>query len=470
MNVPEEEGKNTEERRAARPKPGAEIEVVIESMAFGGSGVGRLGGLVCLVRGALPGERVRAMVTKRKKQHVEARVREILEPSPRRVAPPCAHFSICGGCAWQFMDYALQLECKERQVRDHLTHLAGIADPPVRPIIGAADPWRYRNKMEYAFSEFGDGRLKLGLHAAGRYDLVIDVDDCHLQPESCNALRNAARDEGRTRGWIPYHLRRHTGDMRHLVVRDASGGDSLMAVFATYNCAFDDAKEVAGKLAAQIPQLHSVLRHVNTSSGGGPAIAGACELLFGDERLRETVCGLTFEVSANAFMQTNTAQSERLYGALLDLCEFDGGETVFDLYTGAGTIALLASRRAAAVVGIESVPEAVADAKRNAEINGIINTEFVCAPVEDALGALCARRKPGIIIADPPRTGLHKNALRYIAEAAPPKFGYVSCNPATLARDAQLIMESGYTLIAAQPVDMFPHTHHIECVALFRKD
>lgn len=451
-----------------RPRPGEILELRIDNLAYGGQGVARLDGLVVLVRRGLPGDTVRARVSRRKKNLIEARVEEVAEPSPHRIAPRCAHFEHCGGCAWQHLDYGQQLTWKERHVRDHFERLAGMPGAPVLPIAGMDDPWRYRNKMEYAFGEFGDGRLKLGLHAMGRFDVIIDIDDCHLQPEVCNAVRNRVRAMARAGGWAAYHMRRHTGVMRHLVLRSAQGGDALMAVFSTSGEPFTDARETAETLAAEFPQIQSVMHFVNPSKGGA-AVQGEGRALVGPDRIVEAILGLELEVSAESFMQTNTAQCERLYEALLDACEFDGTETVLDLYTGAGPIALLAARRAARVVGIESVPAAVDNARRNAERNGVTNAEFICAEVETVLAEIAEKHHADIMLVDPPRAGLHKKALAALIAAAPRRIGYVSCNPSTLARDAAELAAAGYTLNSVRPVDMFPHTYHIECVAVFNK-
>ena len=469
MSTPEADGKNMDATpRSRRPKPGEELELHIDSLAFGGPGVARHNGVVVLVRGGLPGDTVRARVRRRKKQHVEAYVVELLEPGPNRIEPRCEHFGQCGGCSWQHLEYEAQLDAKTQHVRDHFERIGGFADPPLSPIIGMDDPWRYRNKMEYAFGEFGDGRLKLGLHAAGRYDLIIDVDDCHLQPQVCNELRNAVRHIGREVGWDAYRPRRHQGDMRHFVIRTAQRGERLMGIFCTLEDNLPDAVSMAQALGDRFPQLHSVLWYVNNARGG-QAVAGQGAVLYGADHLQDTVLGLTFEVSANSFMQTNTFQRERLYSVLLDALEFDGSETAFDLYTGTGAIALLLSGRAQRVVGIESVPEAVADAQHNAEANGISNTEFICGEVEKIFQDMVREQSTDVLVIDPPRAGMHKKALAAAIAAAPRRIGYVSCNPSTLARDAAALTEAGYTLHSVQPVDMFPHTYHIECVAVFSR-
>lgn len=459
---------NQEEQpnRPSRPKVGAKLELRIESVAFGGEGLARHDGLVVMVRGGLPGDVVNTYVSRRHKNHVEAKIESIVEPSPHRIEPRCAHFAYCGGCAWQHFVYAEQLRWKERHVREHFERIAGIADPPILPIAGMDDTWRYRNKMEYAFSQFGDGRLKLGLHSKGRFDVIIDIDDCHLQPATCNDLRNCVREIGRERNFSTYNVRRHEGMFRHFVIRTARRGESLMGIFSTLDSEFQDGEEIAKLISNRFPAVDSLMWHVNTTRGGA-AVAGKGKLLAGADRLHENVLGLTLEVSSISFMQTNTLQCERLYTELLDACELDGSETVLDLYTGAGPIALLLASRAKRVIGLESVGEAVADARRNAELNGIENVEFIEGEVEKELAALCETVSPDTIVLDPPRAGAHKNAIASVIAAAPRQIAYVSCNPSTLARDATELVGAGYKLASVQPVDMFPHTYHIECVARF---
>ena len=467
MNMPDELVKN-EIPAPRKPRKGETLELHIDNIAFGVHGVARHNGLVILVRRGMPGDTVQALITRKKKNLLEARVLDVVTPSPHRVAPRCAHFEHCGGCAWQHMDYAEQLLWKERHVRDHLERLGGIPDPPVLPIIGMDDPWRYRNKMEYAFSQFADGRLKLGLHAMGRFDLIIDVDDCHLQPENCNALRNRVREFGRAHAFVPYHMRTHEGAMRHLVMRSARNGRSIMAAFSTGDENFPDRDQAVAAMLDGFPEVHSIMWYVNTSKGGA-AIMGQGRVLHGADHLVETILGIEMEVSAESFMQTNSTQCERLYAELLDVCDFTGRETVLDLYTGAGPIALLAARRAGRVIGIESVPGAVDNARRNAERNGIENCEFVCAEVETVLQDVITESQASTVLVDPPRVGLHKKALAALLNAAPRQIGYVSCNPSTLARDAAELCAAGYTLHSVRPVDMFPHTYHIECVAKFSR-
>jgi 23S rRNA (uracil1939-C5)-methyltransferase len=456
-----------ETKSAARPKVGARFKARVDGLAFGGAGVARLeGGLVVFVRGAVPGDEVEAIVTKRRRGYLEARASEIVSPSPDRIRPRCEQFEFCGGCKWQNYVYEKQLDWKERQVRDHLERIGGICNPPVERILGMDDPWKYRNKMEYTFSEFKDSRLKLGLHAEGSFDRIIELDRCWLQNEKCNEVRNHVRDFFRARGTHAHNMRSHEGLLRHLVLRSA--GADIMACIVTHTAPeFELLKrDFAESVASCLPDVKSLLWHVNPGMSG-VAIAGECELLAGSPTITDSVLGLKMTISADSFAQTNPSQCARLYGLLLESAELNGEETVYDLYTGAAPIAMLLSRRARRVIAIESNPSAVADGRANLAANGIGNVELVEGEVEKTLAAKCESAPPDVVSVDPPRIGLHKHALRALIAARPRQVLYVSCNPSTLARDAADLVAAGYTLSRVQPVDMFPHTSHVECVARF---
>ncbi len=460
-----------EEKKVRRPKRGERLRLEVHGLAFGGMGVARTdGGLVVFVRGAVPGDVVDAVVTKRKRDYLEARVEEHVTLSEDRVQPECEHFGsifggLCGGCKWQNYPYAKQLEWKEQQVRDHLVRIAGIADPPLEPIIGMETPWEYRNKMEYTFSSFSDGRLKLGLHQAGSFDRIIDVEGCRLQDKRSNELRNAAREFCRARGFSAHVIRRHEGLMRNFVIRGA--GDDLMACIVTYTDEFGAcADEFADEMTAAFPELKSLFWYINGGMAG-VALGGEKRLLAGDDHITEELLGLKLKVSPESFMQTNPVQCAKLYTQLLEYAELDGAGRVMDLYTGMAPIAMLLSRRAGSVVGIESNESAVADGRVNLGINNIDNVELVCGEVEKVLEELCRSTAPDVVSVDPPRAGLHKNALRALIDARPKQVLYISCNPSTLARDAGELIAAGYEMTRARPVDMFPHTAHIECVSRF---
>lgn len=467
VNMQEDNSVDKKGQTARRPKAGDRLRLRVDGLAFGGAGVARAeGGIVVFVPGAVPGDEVDAAVTRRRRGWLEARVVAIVSPSPDRVPPRCAHFGLCGGCKWQNYVYEKQLAWKERQVRDHLERIAGMPDPPVEPIIGMDDPWRYRNKMEYAFSSFKDGALKLGLHRPGSFDYIIDIDHCHLQTEKCNELRNAARAFFREKGLPAHVIRRREGLLRFFVVRNA--GADIMACLVTHTAAeFEPHKdEFTHALTSRFPELKSLLWNVNAGMSG-VAIAGEARVLAGESHIVDTILGLKMKISAGSFMQTNPAQCARLYGLLLEFAELNGDETVYDLYTGAAPIAMLLSRRARRVIGIESSAAAVADGRKNLAANGIENVELFEGEVEKALPERIASDPPDVVAVDPPRAGLHKDAMKALIAARARQVLYISCNPSTFARDAALLSEAGYTLSRVRPVDMFPHTAHIECVARF---
>ncbi len=448
------------------PKKDDIITIKIDTLAFGGSGVGRLDdGMVAFVEGTIPGDTATARVTKKKKGFINAVATGIVTPSPDRRDPRCAHFGKCGGCRLQHYAYERQLEAKSRQIRDHFERIGHIPDPPMLPIISMDDPWEYRNKMEYSFETARDGSLRLGLHKPGYFDWIVDLDYCHLQQDACNRLRNATRDFCAARSLSAHNMRKHTGLLRNLVIRNTR--DALMACLCVQDSSFDEhAGDFAEMVASQFPEVKSLWLFVNNSLSG-VALGGEERLLAGDDHITETVCGLKLKLSPKSFMQTNTAQCERLYGAALAAAGMSGTETVFDLYTGMAPIAMAMSPRAKRVIGIESNESAVADGHVNLAVNGINNVELIAGVVENVLADLCAESRPDVIVTDPPRPGMHPATVKAILEASPRQIVYISCNPSTLARDAGLLCDGGYSLKSVQPVDMFPHTFHVECVALF---
>ncbi len=451
-----------------KPKRGEVLDVHVESLAFGGAGVGRTEtGLVIFVPGGLPGDELRVKITKKKKGFLEARIIEVIAPSPDRIEPRCEHFGLCGGCKWQHYPYALQLKAKEQQVLDHFQRIANVPAPPVEPVAGMDTPWGYRNKMEYTFSVFKDGDMKLGLHRPGFFDWIINIEKCLLQTETCDRIRNATRSFCYDHNLTTHNVRKHEGLLRNLVVRTADSG--VMVCISTHTEEFAEyAEAYADFITCEIPDIKSLMWYVNPLLSG-VALAGEARLLFGDSHIKENILGLELKVSPLSFMQTNTAQAEKLYETMLEFAGLEGGETVFDLYTGMAPIAMLAAGRAGRVVGIESVAEAVEDGEYNLRANGIDNVELIAGEVENVMPGLCEKTKPDLIIADPPRVGIHKKAVKAIIEVSARRIVYVSCNPSTLARDAAEFIAAGYELVRVRPVDMFPHTAHIECVALFDK-
>lgn len=453
---------------AAPVRNGEELELQIDSLAYGGNGVARLNGFVVFVRRGLPGDTVRARVTKVKRSHAEAIAVEVLEPGADRVEAPCVHYPACGGCRFQDLAYERQLEAKAGQVADALARIGGFADLELEPAVPAESIFHYRNKLEYSFTETPDG-VGLGLHRAGRWDEVLDIEKCWLTTDVGNAIRNAVRDWARAEGLTVYDQTTHEGYLRHLVVREGRNTGQALVVLVTAPGRLDAEERLVGTLQ-RFPEVRSIYHAVNDRPAEVTNVPG--KLLSGADAIEEEILGLRFRVRPNAFLQTNTAMAEVLYSLALEYAGLTGEETVFDLYCGTGTIALSMAREALTIWGVEVSEESVACAIENAELNGITNTAFFAGEVGDSIEELHERAgKPDVVVVDPPRAGLSAKALRRIARLEPARIVYVSCNPTTLAGNAKgLVGEHGYRLERARPVDMFPHTPHIETVALFVKD
>jgi 23S rRNA (uracil1939-C5)-methyltransferase len=445
-----------------KPKRGESIELVVDDLAFGGEGVGRLDGYVMFVRGGLPGDRLRVTVTEARGRYGRGTIGAVLVPSPDRVEAPCPYFGQCGGCRLQHLAYPAQLAFKEKQVRDCLTRLGGLPPFELRPIVPAPEPYGYRNKMEFTVAEPGP---VLGLHAAERYDVVLDIERCLLQSETMNALLDEVRHQARARGLSVWDQRSERGLLRFVTLREGRRTGEAMVNLVASAPAVEALVPVADALRARVPATASVLLNVNDRKAS-VAVGTEEHLLLGRDHITESLSGVTFQVSANSFFQTNTLQAERLFAIAAEACALDGTETVLDLYSGTGAITLLLARRTRRVYGIELSAAAVADATRNARVNGIDNCTFVAGEVRHVLPALLREGvRASVVVADPPRAGFHPKALAALASMAPARLVYVSCNPATLARDVGDLARQGYRLEWVQPVDMFPQTPHIEAVA-----
>jgi 23S rRNA (uracil1939-C5)-methyltransferase len=457
------------------PRPGDIIDLDVTTLAYGGQGVARLDEFVVFLRGGVPGDRVRARVTKRKRAHAEARVLEILSPSPRRVAARCRHSQECGGCEWQTLSYEAQLEFKQQQVVDSLQRLAHLDDYRLEPIRGMERPWRYRNKMEFSFAAEEDGRLVLGLHKRGSWKEIVDIVDCELASQRMNRARLTVVEACRELGLEPYAREgEERGLLRHLVVRESlSSGDLLLNLFVAAR--FPEAAELAARVTAESGCTSFALT-VNESRADA-AVGDGPHMLAGPPYLRERLAGVDLRVPATAFLQTNSAMCEVLYATALRLAEPDAARPSVDLYCGIGSLSLPLARGSREVHAIEIQEEAIAAARVNAELNGVDNASFYAADVRPLLRfpphpVLDAGRsgdgdRPAVVIADPPRAGLARKALQRAATLGADRFVYVSCNPTTLAGNAAELGGLGYRLTTVAPIDMFPHTHHIEAVALF---
>ena len=445
-----------------------ELELDVESLAYGGNGVARLNGFVVFVRSGLPGDRVRARVTKVKRGYAEALATEVLRPGPQRVEPSCAHFGTCGGCRFQDFAYEAQLEQKHAQVRDALQRIGGFAEPPLEAIVPCEpEIYHYRNKLEYSFTRTDDG-VALGFHRAGRWDEVLDIHRCWLTGDLGNGIRDAVRDWAREEGLQPYSQADGSGYLRHLVVREGRNtGQALVQLVTGPGEKFESGYLV--DVLRRFPEVRSIHWSINDTPAEVTNLPS--RLLWGEPWIEEELCGLRFRVRPNAFLQTNSAMAEKLYGLARDAAQLTGSETVWDLYCGIGTIGLSLARDALTVWGIEVSEESVACALENAELNGITNAAFFAGNVGQVVEELLERSgQPDVVVVDPPRAGLAGKALRHLGRLGAPRLVYVSCNPTTLAGDGKTLRdEYGYELVRATPVDMFPHTPHVECVALFER-
>ena len=454
-------------------KKGQLLELEISGIAFGGKGIAKVNGLVVFVDQAVPLDRVIARIVKRKKQHAEARVESIIEPSPFRIKPPCMYSGFCGGCKWQFLNYDRQLEYKQQHVKESIERIGLIRDVQVHSAIPSEKIFEYRNKMEFSCSDRRwllpdeldspdkDRDFALGLHVPGTFYKVIDTRECLLQHRLGNRILDDVRKFIRLSGVPVYGLRSHSGYWRYVMLRHSEAYDRWMVNIIT---AYEDRKTVqplAERLMNTHPQIASVVNNI-TSRKAGIAVGEYEILLCGSAGIRDKIAEFEFEISANSFFQTNTRAARRLYETVKKYADLSGNETVIDLYSGTGAIAIFISGSAKTVIGMEIAESAVNDAVNNCRINGISNCRFILGDIRTALAEPVAAAD--VMVIDPPRAGMHKDVVRQILEAAPERIVYVSCNPATMARDFGLLKER-YRVLEVQPVDMFPHTYHIESVA-----
>jgi 23S rRNA (uracil1939-C5)-methyltransferase len=480
-------------KRLAKPERGDRLELTTNSFAFEGKAVGRReDGYVIFVDGALSEERVIVEIVKAKGSFAEAKLVEILDPSPERRAPLCPYFGVCGGCALQHMSYERQLFWKKSQVRDLFQRIGKIQDPPLRDVLGAEHEYHYRNKMEFSFSEerwlseeeiASDSRFDrfaLGLHVRNRYDRVIDAKVCFLPKPVVTDILNFTRTFSRERHLgvyspdetTPYPLLEKEGAnyLRFLVVKTSHATGEIMVNLVTSREEPDILEEYTRELLATIPNVTTIINTVN--SRRAQVATGEFEkVYYGNGVIRDKIGNAFFQISANSFFQANTPQAERLYDVAAEFAELNSSDTLWDLYCGTGTISLFAAGRVKQVLGIELVESAIVDARLNAEANGISNVQFITSDLRRALTTpdfLAEHSHPDVMIIDPPRSGMHADVIREVLKLAPERIAYISCNPATQARDIELLADS-YNLLDLQPVDMFPQTYHIECVAKLRR-
>lgn len=447
--------------RAQRPARGDELELTIDSLAFGGNGVARHNGYVVFVVGAVPGDRVRARITRPKRDYAEAIAVEIVEPSPERIPATAPH----PGVPWQVLPYERQLEIKQQQVEDALRRIGKLDGFAMEPIVPAVEQWRYRNKLEYSFGNDPDGTdgLVFGFHAPGHWERIVPIDDCLLASERSNAASRQVLDWCLARGLTAYDRRTHEGFLRNLVVREGRRTGQIQVRLVTMPGKLDadglaDAVDCDGLLWTQFDGV------------GETTALGETELVAGSDYLDEELSGLRFRISPHAFFQTNTEMAEKLYALAGEYAALRGFERVYDLYCGIGTIGLTLAPRAAELWGLELIEPAIADAIANARLNEIDNARFFAGDVRLALRELVREAgSPDVVVVDPPRAGLSQKVVRRTIDASPKRIVYVSCNPTTLAPNAAQLVEAGYALTRVTPVDMFPQTPHIECVALLER-
>ena len=461
---------------------GKTLELETDSAAFGGHSVARSDGLVVFVRNAVPGDRVLARIVKSRKKYAEAVIEELLEPSPYRVSPRCRHFGVCGGCKWQHMDYEQQLLFKQRQVVEILEHLGGLGPIAVEPTLAAPNIYDYRSKMEFSFGtnrwltaeEIASGDelpkgFALGLHIPKRYDKILDLEECHLQGPRSMQIVNSVRRLAQAKGWPAYDANTQEGYLRNLVVRTGFfTGETMIYLVPRHNLP-DRMTLLTEVILSEIPEVTTVVNGINETFS--PVAYGSEEIVYhGSGSIRERIGELDFLVSPTTFFQPNSSQACHLFRLVREYAQLSGRETVYDLYCGIGTIALVLSQDCRKVVGIDNHEQTVEGARSNAQANGVDNCSFFALDAARSLDRnfVLRRGRPDVLVVDPPRAGMHKETCRSILSLAPERIVYVSCNPTTQARDLQLLCSS-YEVEKVQPVDMFPQTYHIENVVALKR-
>ena len=469
--------------RNKKPLPLLE-KITITDVAAEGKALAKVNDLVVFVPYVVPGDVVDLQLKRKKNKYAEAVAVKFHEYSPQRAQPFCQHYGVCGGCKWQCLSYADQIKYKQKQVTDNLTRIGKVELPEISPILGSEKTEFYRNKLEFTFSDKRwlteeevkadvkyDQMNAVGFHIPGAFDKVLAIDKCWLQDDISNQIRNAIRDYAYEHNYAFYNIRNHEGLLRNLMIRTSSTGELMVLLQVRVSCDKDleQTKELLTYVADQFPQITSLLYVVNNKQNDTINDLDV-QVFKGNDHIFEEMEGLRFKVGPKSFYQTNSEQAYNLYKVARDFAGLTGEELVYDLYTGTGTIANFVSRQAKKVIGIEYVPEAIEDAKVNSAINGIDNTLFYAGDMKDMLTQdfINEHGRPDVIITDPPRAGMHNDVIDVILFAEPKRIVYVSCNPATQARDLSLL-DAKYKVIKVQPVDMFPHTHHVENVVLLEK-
>ncbi len=455
--------------------------IKIEAVAAEGKSLAHIEGKVLFIPYTVPGDIVDVQVKIKRKGYMEGCMTRLITPSPLRIEPFCSHFGLCGGCKWQILPYSVQLESKERQVVDQLTRIGGLKLPKISPVIGSEKTKEYRNKLEFTFSSNrwidsvneSDNlpeidRNGLGFHIPGRFDKVLDIEYCYLQPSPSNEIRDFVRRFARDNGYTFFNLKEQTGFLRNLILRTTSTGEVMVIVVFAY----EDKRQRERVLSAikdNFPTINSLNWIINGKKNDSIADLNS-SLFYGKEYIYERMENLTFRIAPKSFYQTNSDQAYVLYSKVREFAGLSGKEVLYDLYTGTGTIALFLASEASKVIGIEYVEESINDAKANAAYNSIQNCSFYAGDMKEVLTPEFVQENgsPDVIVLDPPRAGIHPDVAKVISDAAPSKIVYVSCNPATQARDISLLIDK-YEIIKVQPIDMFPHTHHLENIVLMIK-
>jgi len=471
-------------------KKGDFLDLNIESYAFEGKGLARVPGedgqnFVVFVNGSYPGDKVKVQIRKKKRSYAEAKIEKILVPSKDRIDAKCSYFGTCGGCKQQDLKYSVQVKYKEEQVRDVFERLGGFDNFEIEPILASEKTFFYRNKMEFSFAdkrwltkeevglsdEVSNRSFALGLHIPRIFDKVLDIKECFLQSEESNKIVNFTREYFKSKNASIYSTKIHEGYLRYLVIKQASHTDNLMINLVTSSQNDEWMNEYSEKLVELVPSITTIVNNINSKKAS--TAFGEFEVkYFGDGYIYDNIGEYKFRISANSFFQTNTTQAVNLYQVALNYAELKGDEIVYDLYSGAGTISIFISKNAKHVYSFEAVESAVKDAQNNNKLNSISNVTHIQADLDRSFLPIVEHKsipKPDVILLDPPRAGMNPKTIKDLIELSAPKIVYVSCNPATQARDIKLLAEAGYNLVKITPVDMFPHTFHIENVALLVK-
>jgi 23S rRNA (uracil1939-C5)-methyltransferase len=455
------------------------IEVTAGKAIYGGKCLSEYEGKKVMLERALPAEKVKAYIKKKRKGYIEAVAKEIVDRSPHRTESDCEYYPVCGGCKLRDVEYEYQAKLKEEVVKDCVERIGKVTDCEFLPVVMSSEKNGYRNKNEFTFSRLryytepdqisDEDNFTLGFHAPKFFSKAIDIDKCLLQPDLMNKVYLSLKTKLKKSGLEPYDIVKHTGFLRYLVIRK-SNFDEIMINLVTKSKRTKEIKKIADELIHEFPQVKSFVNTIN-SGLAGTAFGEETVLIAGQETIFDTVGSLKFELSNDTFFQTNPHQTEKLYDAAVELSEFSGKERVLDLYCGVGTISLYIAGRVASVTGFELVENAVANARRNAQLNGINNCEFYSGDMMKlAKEGEIFKKTYDVIITDPPRDGMHPKVVGSLIDSGVPKIVYISCNPSTFARDVQLLEEGGYKLIKVRPVDMFPQTYHVEVVGLLIKN